>query len=106
MMNTNEGTVLSVRGAVVDIAFTSLLPPIYGLLHAGKNNEIILEVHSQPDEASVRAIALTATGGLARGMNLTEQQFIPTSDEEQEKSRMLAKLKSGFIHRFAEWQHG
>jgi F-type H+-transporting ATPase subunit beta len=72
MENTNDGTVLSLRGGVVEVAFTSHLPPIYSLLHAGKNDEIILEVHSQPDEASVRAIALTATGGLARGMKVKD----------------------------------
>jgi F0F1-type ATP synthase beta subunit len=60
----NEGSILSVRGGVVDVTFTSHLPPIYSILHAGSDDEIILEVHSQSDESSVRAIALTATSGL------------------------------------------
>lgn len=68
----NEGTVLSVRGGVVEVEFNHHLPSIYNLLHAGKNDEIILEVHSQPNELSVRAIALTATGGLARGMRVKD----------------------------------
>lgn len=71
-MMENQGTVLSVRGGVVEIEFSYHLPPIYSILYAGKNNEIILEVHSQKDEASVRAIALTATGGLARGMKVKD----------------------------------
>lgn len=34
------------------------------------------------------------------------QQFIQESNEEKAMCRTLAKLESGFIHRFAEWQHG
>lgn len=72
MTNTNEGTVLSVRGGVVEIAFKHRLPPIYSILHAGQKGEIILEVHSQSDEISVRAIALTGTSGLARGTKVKD----------------------------------
>ncbi|MDB2415335.1 F0F1 ATP synthase subunit beta [Rickettsiales bacterium] len=68
----NEGVVLSVRGGVVDIEFEDNLPSIYSILHAGKKDRIILEVHSQTDEKSVRAIALTGTGGLARGMTVKD----------------------------------
>lgn len=68
MARENKGIILSLRGSVVDVKFENELPPIYSILHAGKNDEFILEVLSQRDETCVRCIALTATGGLARGM--------------------------------------
>jgi F-type H+-transporting ATPase subunit beta len=39
-----SGTVVSVRGSVVDIRFEEELPPIFTLLHAGADNEITIEV--------------------------------------------------------------
>lgn len=67
MSQINQGTVVSVRGSVVDIKFDVYLPPIYSLLHA-KEGKISIEVLSQLDEHRVRGIALTPTQGLARGM--------------------------------------
>ncbi len=64
---SNIGTVVSVRGSVVDIQFDAHLPSIYSLLHA-KEGEIAIEVLSQLDARRVRGIALTPTHGLARGM--------------------------------------
>jgi F-type H+-transporting ATPase subunit beta len=62
------GTVVSVRGSVVDIRFDEHLPPIYSLLRAGKDGQVAIEVLSQLDAHRVRGIALTPTQGLARGM--------------------------------------
>ena len=64
---SNLGTVVSVRGSVVDIQFDSHLPPIYSLLHA-KAGKIAIEVLAQLDAHRVRGIALTPTQGLARGL--------------------------------------
>jgi F-type H+-transporting ATPase subunit beta len=64
----NTGTVISVRGSVIDILFEKQLPPIRSLLHSGGNDQISIEVFSQLDELRVRGIALTPTQGLARGM--------------------------------------
>src|SRR5471030_1571008 len=63
----NLGTVVSVRGSVVDIWFDERLPPIYSLLRAGKEKQIAIEVLSQLDAHRVRGIALTPTQGLVRG---------------------------------------
>ena len=63
----NQGEVVSVRGSVVDVRFDAHLPPIYSLLHA-KDGEISMEVLAQLSGRQVRAIALTPTQGLARGM--------------------------------------
>jgi F-type H+-transporting ATPase subunit beta len=62
----NSGSVVSVRGSVVDIRFESHLPPIYSLLRA-KEGKIAIEVLAQIDAHSVRGIALTPTEGLVRG---------------------------------------
>lgn len=62
------GQVISIRGSVVNIRFEAHLPPIHSLLHAGKDNEISIEVLAQLDAHCVRGIALTPTQGLARGM--------------------------------------
>lgn len=53
---------------MVDVHFETNLPPIYTLLKTGANNSIAIEVQSHLDMNTVRGIALTPTGGLARGM--------------------------------------
>jgi F-type H+-transporting ATPase subunit beta len=68
----NQGVVLSVRGSVVEMRFDRRLPPIYSLLRAGVNRDIVIEVLAQPDAHSVRGIALTPTQGLARGTTVDD----------------------------------
>lgn len=68
----NTGTVISIRGSVVDIVFNEHLPSIRSLLYAGANNQIVIEVFSQLDEYRVRGIALTPTQGLARGTSVKD----------------------------------
>ena len=67
-VSSNLGAVVSVRGSVVDIRFDQHLPPIYSVLHAGAQKQIVIEVLAQRDARHVRGIALTPTQGLARGM--------------------------------------
>ena len=62
------GVVVSVRGSVVDVRFDEHLPPIYSVLLAGPEKQIVIEVLAQQDAHHVRGIALTPTQGLARGM--------------------------------------
>lgn len=68
----NLGTVVSVRGSVVDIRFDRHLPRIYSVLHTGEDGRIVIEVLTQLDERRVRGIALTPTQGLARGMTVED----------------------------------
>jgi F-type H+-transporting ATPase subunit beta len=68
----NIGTVVSVRGSVVDVRFDAHLPPVYSLLRAGEDERVLIEVLAQVDPHTVRGIGLTATQGLARGMNVTD----------------------------------
>jgi F-type H+-transporting ATPase subunit beta len=64
----NPGVVVAVRGSVVDVRFEDSLPPIFSLLRTGKRAEVLLEVLAHRDGRHARAIALTPTQGLARGM--------------------------------------
>ena len=66
--SSNHGAVVAVRGSVVDVRFARCLPPIFSVLRAGADREIVVEVMTQLDASRVRGIALTPTQGLARGM--------------------------------------
>lgn len=64
MIRQDEGEVVSVRGSVVDVRFPGSLPQIHNLLDAeGTAIEVLLHL----DLDLLRGIALTPTGGLARG---------------------------------------
>lgn len=64
----NTGTVVMVRGSVVDVCFECRAPAVHTILRAGEKDEIVIEVQAQRGPCEVRGIALTATQGLARGM--------------------------------------
>lgn len=68
----NRGVIVSVRGSVVDVHFDRSLPPVYSILRAGEDGGIAVEVQSQLDVHRVRAIALTSTQGLSRGMSIED----------------------------------
>ena len=72
----NIGSVVSVRGGVVDVRFEHSLPPIHRVLHTGGEGSaegtIVIEVLEQLDPWRVRGIALTPTQGLARGMRVED----------------------------------
>jgi F-type H+-transporting ATPase subunit beta len=61
------GTVLSIRGSVVDVYFEHALPAINNLLRAGKDGRVLIEVWMQLDPHCVRGIAMTPPQGLTRG---------------------------------------
>jgi F-type H+-transporting ATPase subunit beta len=66
----SSGSVVSVRGAVVDVRFDAPAPPPINtalIVLWDRPTPLILEVHSHLDPETVRAIALQATAGLARG---------------------------------------
>lgn len=68
----NKGSVVSVRGSVVDVYFKDNPPCVYSLLRAGEGGSVAIEVMSQLGRGRVRGIALTPTQGLARGMQVTD----------------------------------
>lgn len=67
------GRVTAIRGGVVDVAFDG--PPLPDIDDAlivewDRPEPLVLEVHAHLDERHVRAIALHATAGLARGTSV------------------------------------
>jgi F-type H+-transporting ATPase subunit beta len=68
----NCGTVIAVRGSVVDAEFDAQLPSVYSVLRTGADSQIVIEVMTQLDAHRVRGIAMTATQGLARGMPVVD----------------------------------
>jgi F-type H+-transporting ATPase subunit beta len=61
------GTVVSVRGSVVDVQFSQRLPSYLNRLNAGEDGSVVIEVIAHLNAEVVRGIALTPTSGLARG---------------------------------------
>lgn len=66
MKRPNRGTVVSIRGSVVDALFSQHLPALYSVLRTGEDQQIVVEVVSHLDSQTVRGIALTSTRGLAQ----------------------------------------
>ena len=85
----NTGKIVQVIGAVVDVDFSSSqLPALYSALeveyHIGQENKkITLEVQQHLGEGWVRAIAMSSTEGLQRGLavkDLGEPISVPVGD--------------------------
>ena len=75
----NTGTIVQVIGPVVDVDFsaTGNLPTIYNALEIeyvvnGGNHKVVLEVQQHLGEGWVRAIAMSTTEGLKRGLQVTD----------------------------------
>jgi F-type H+-transporting ATPase subunit beta len=75
----NKGKIVQIIGPVVDIEFPDKLPPIYNALTveftspgaAGKN-KLTLEVQQHLGDNWIRAVAMSSTDGLKRGMEVTD----------------------------------
>ena len=73
----NKGKIVQIIGPVVDAEFTDGLPAIYNALTVeftvgGQNNKLTLEVQQHLGDNWVRAVAMSSTEGLKRGMELTD----------------------------------
>ncbi|HEY9651579.1 MAG TPA: F0F1 ATP synthase subunit beta [Coleofasciculaceae cyanobacterium] len=66
------GTVVSVRGSIVDAYFPQRLPTLYSQLTAGKNGGVAIEVVAHLNAKLIRGIALMPTAGLARGSQVID----------------------------------
>ena len=81
----NKGRIVQVIGAVVDAHFPDELPPIYTALKItidrdGTPVDLIAEVQQHLGDDKVRAVAMDATDGLARGAEVIdtgEQMTVP-----------------------------
>jgi F-type H+-transporting ATPase subunit beta len=70
--SSTQGTLISIRGSVVDAQFPGRLPSIYNVLMAGDDGEIVIEVITHLDSKTIRGIALTSTQGLAHGSTIID----------------------------------
>jgi len=65
------GRVIAVRGAVIDVDFTGQALPAVGtamFISTGAGRQVLVEVQAHVSDTVVRALALQATAGIARGM--------------------------------------
>jgi F-type H+-transporting ATPase subunit beta len=78
------GKVTQVIGAVVDVQFGDQLPAILNALTCDNNGQrLVLEVAQHLGESTVRTIAMDATEGLVRGMEVTDTEgpiTVPVGD--------------------------
>jgi F-type H+/Na+-transporting ATPase subunit beta len=71
--NGTAGKLLEIKGVVVDAVFTGRLPEIYSALRiprGGGQPDLIAEVQQHLGDDRVRAVAMDATDGLARGIDV------------------------------------
>jgi F-type H+-transporting ATPase subunit beta len=90
---TDVGTVVSIRGSVVDVRFPRRLPLINHQLAAGPEENIVIEVVTHLSSEVARGIALTPTHGLARGspvLDLGHQLKVPVG------KRLLGRMFNVF----------
>jgi F0F1-type ATP synthase beta subunit len=76
---SNTGTIVQIIGAVIDADFSKAakLPEIYNALEIqyvlnGVDTKLVLEVQQHLGDGWVRAVAMSTTDGLKRGMVLTD----------------------------------
>ena len=74
----NTGKIVQIIGPVVDAEFTGKLPAIYNALTvefevSGESTKLTLEVQQHLGDQWVRAVAMSSTEGLKRGMELVDQ---------------------------------
>ncbi|NCF12111.1 MAG: F0F1 ATP synthase subunit beta [Verrucomicrobiaceae bacterium] len=76
---SNKGTIVQVIGAVIDADFSKAdkLPAIYNALEVtyelyGKESTLVLEVQQHLGDGWVRAVAMSTSDGLKRGIEITD----------------------------------
>lgn len=71
MNQINQGKIVEIIGAVVDVEFPhQFIPKIYDALHVADKN-LVLEVQQQIGDGVVRTIAMGSTDGLRRSLAVT-----------------------------------
>ncbi len=70
----NTGTILEIKGVVLDVRFTDDLPSIYNALQITRpdGTTLVAEVQQLLGDDKVRAVALDTTDGLARGTEVVD----------------------------------
>ena len=72
--STNRGRLLEIKGVVVDAVFPEQLPAIYSALSITRpdGSTLIAEVQQHLGDDRVRAVAMDATDGIARGTEVVD----------------------------------
>ena len=72
--NDNHGKLLEIKGVVVDAVFPNQLPEIYSALRIPRpgGGDLIAEVQQHLGDDRVRAVAMDATDGIARGTDVID----------------------------------
>ena len=69
----NKGTITQIIGPVIDAKFTGKIPEIYNALECELDgNRIVFEVQQHLSEDIVRAVSMTSTDGLQRGVEVID----------------------------------
>src|SRR5829696_9831690 len=69
----NVGTIVEIKGVVLDAVFPDTLPQIYTALRISLDGrELIAEVQQHLGDDRVRAVAMDSTDGLSRGMEVVD----------------------------------
>ena len=90
----HQGTILSIRGSVIDVRFPHThLPAIHHRLTTGARQEIVLEVQAHLTDNTVRCIALNNTQGLERNAVVVETG---TTIEVPVGNRLLGRVFNVF----------
>jgi F-type H+/Na+-transporting ATPase subunit beta len=72
--SSNVGRIVEIKGVVIDAVFSSGLPAIYNALEIPlpDGGRLVAEVQQHLGDGRVRAIAMDATDGLARGLDVVD----------------------------------
>ncbi len=69
----NKGIITQIIGPVIDAKFTGKIPEIYNALECDLDgNRIVFEVQQHLSEDTVRAVSMTSTDGLQRGVEVSD----------------------------------
>ena len=70
----NKGKLVQVIGPVIDVKFENELPDIYNALELTNEDgtKLVAEVHSHNGNGIVRAVAMSGTDGLKRGLDVVD----------------------------------
>ena len=70
----NKGTISQIIGPVVDVEFQDALPSIYNALEVKREDgtRVVLETQQQLGSKTIRSVAMGATDGLRRGVEVTD----------------------------------
>jgi F-type H+-transporting ATPase subunit beta len=72
--SSNVGRIVEIKGVVIDAIFPEMLPTIYNALEITlpDGGRLVAEVQQHLGDGRVRAIAMDATDGLARGLDVID----------------------------------